>query len=150
MKALYFILVLVALILPEKTISQNQSTTSLLIGTWTFDFDESLKKMNASTRVFYDAIDQTQRSSIQNVYRDRKVTFDNDGSYLQVLSDGRTSTGTWMFIKKGKSIQIKDPQGNIYTQKLKILTETQLVLKPEEFGSNKMLISEWHFIKTKI
>ena len=150
MKKQYYIILalLICMSLSQKALGQNQSTTtSLLVGTWTFNYEDSFKKMDPSATKRYSSMPQSQQLTIEKSYKGRKITFSADGNYLQVLADGRKATGTWALIKNDKSIEITDPKGNKYIQKIKEITNTTLVLKPENSGTSKMFISEWNYTK---
>lgn len=120
-----------------------------LVGTWVFNYDVSFKKMEQPLKVIYDDITQEQRLTIEKNYRDRKAIFAADGSYKQILSDGRESIGRWELNKNNTVVEITDPNGNKYIQKIKILTDTELILEPENSGDSKMFLKEWSFIKIK-
>lgn len=149
MKTYYYmaLVVLICMSFPEKSLGQNQSTASLLIGTWTFNYEDSFKKMESLATKRYDSMPQARQLTIQKSYKGRKIIFSADGNYLQVLADGRKATGTWALIKNDKSIEITDTKGNKYIQKIKEITNTTLVLKPENIGTSKMFISEWNYTK---
>jgi len=149
MKKQYYIalVVLICMSLPEKVLGQNQSTASLLVGTWSFNYEDSFKKMEPSATKGYSRMPQARQQTIEKSYKGRKITFNADGNYLQVLADGRKATGRWTLIKNDKSIEITDPNGNKYLQRIEEITSTALVLKPENLGTSKMFISEWHYTK---
>lgn len=149
MKALYIIFLLLFLSFPDQTVCQNTSTSSLLVGTWIFDYDDSVKNMEASSKMHLDSVAQTRREMIEKSYRGRLVTFSDNGNYEQTLADGHTAIGTWELSKNEKSVIITDPNGNKYTQKIKSLSDSRLVLKPIVEGKVKMLISKWNFVKYK-
>ena len=148
-KTIYLLLFLVVLSVPNQAIGQEKSTSSLLVGTWIFDYDQSVKNMETSSKVHLDSVAQDRKERIEKSYKGRLVTFSDVGSYEQSLADGRITKGTWGLSKNKKSVIITDPNGNKYTQKIKLLSDTQLVLKPVLEGKAKMLISEWNFIKSK-
>lgn len=126
-----------------------QTKKEQLVGTWIFNYDASYKKMEQPLKVIYDEITQKQRLAIENNYRDRKAIFAADGSYKQILSDGRASIGRWELNKNNTVMEITDTNGNKYIQKIKVLTDTELILEPENSGNSKMFLKEWYFIKIK-
>ncbi len=131
----------------QNTISQNQPEISYLIGTWIFNYDASFEKMDARSKAKYNSMEEPQRIRIDNAYKNRQITFGEDGTYKQVLGDGRISLGTWSIYNNGNDIIIKNPEGQTYIQKIKSLTVSELILKPKSYGNGKILINEWNFSK---
>ena len=154
MKTIYILLFLAVLsVVSNKAFSQNRSqdksAVSLLVGTWIFDYDLSIRKMDNSAKMHLDSVEQTRRNKIEKNYRGRKVTFGNKGEYKQTLSNGHTAKGEWELSKNHKNVIITAPNGFKYIQRIKFLSKTKLILKPIMEGKAKMLISEWNFVKSK-
>lgn len=134
MKAYYYILVLVLIFLsiPNTAEAQDKNSKSsidLLVGTWTFNYNDSQKKIEKSTKSKFDSLTKQQRTAMEAIYKDRQITFGNDGNFVLTLADGRKFTGTWKLNDKEKAIDITAPNGNVFTQNIKKLTVTELVLK---------------------
>jgi hypothetical protein len=147
MKSRYFLLVILFSIfcLPEKTEAQN--TPELLIGAWSFNYDTSISMMEAEMKVRFDKMQQPQRSSIENAYKDRKIAFYPDGNYLLTNSDDRESTGSWALINDGNTLKFTTSKGTVFIQNIKRLTNAQLILSPQLNGQEKAFIAEWHYTK---
>jgi len=149
MKRIYCLFLLIALSQSGVILAQDdaETTQDLLVGAWKFNYSKSFNKMEADLKVQFDSIATTQRNMIRDAYKGRKITFNADGSFIQTLKDGRSVAGTWKVTKNGKKVKIKGPNGNSYTQKIKKLNPTQLVLKQENNGLGRLFFPEWHFIK---
>ena len=129
------------------SIGYAQSTSEKLIGSWTFNYDDSFKKMKNEAKTHYDKMDTTRKERLENIYKGRVITFNNDGSYTQQLPNGRKMEGKWELNPKNTQIIITNSSGKELRQNIKTLTVTQLILKPEDIGRGKMLLSEWYFTK---
>ncbi len=147
MKNQYYILLTLLVGLTISHYGHGQVQQAELVGTWTFDYQASLDKMRPSTIVHFDTIDLAQRTQIIQAYTNRKVTFTQDGGFIQVLSDGRRSLGTWTIIGSGNVLQITDPSGKHQVHKIHQINQNTLVIKPEDEINSKLFFPEWHFIK---
>lgn len=141
-KAFLFVLVLMASIN-----LQSQTLQGELTGTWVFDYDTSFSKIEAPVKARLDSMPQAQRLRIENTYKERTITFKPNGDYVQILSDGRKTTGAWILNHGTNSISITSSRGNTQELKIKTLTSTALILKPSEVGEIKGMVPEWHYIK---
>lgn len=54
---------------------------------------------------------------------------------------------TWVFNLDTKTIEIKNPAGLVFFQKVKDVTSRLLVLKPKGVGKGILLLPEIHFTK---
>ena len=115
MKSRYYLLVVLFAIfsLPEQTVAQ--STQELLIGTWSFNYDSSISKMEAEMKVRLETMPQTQRSSIEKAYKNRKITFYANGNYLISISDGSQAAGSWILTENGNTIKMTSSKGSAFT-----------------------------------
>lgn len=146
MKTILYSVLFMALSLPL-AIEAQQITSEQIIGTWLFNYDASFAKMEAKVKSQYDSISVERKTKIDNSYKGRTLIFNADGSIVQNLSDGRTAKGTWVYNDKTKNIEITNPKGLVYYQKVKSFTSTSLVLEAKAIGSNQPIISEMHFTK---
>ena len=146
MKRIYLILFI--LFLGLSTTVSSQETAMLLTGTWTFDYQESLQIMDTASKMHLDSVSPIRKQRIESSYIGRQVTFNTDGSYSQILSDGHIANGTWALSADNQYVSIADSNGNSYTQKIEVLSATQLVLKPVLSANTRMLISIWSFVKS--
>lgn len=142
-----YVSMLMLLVFSSTILCAQDIGTHPLIGTWEFDYGPSLSKMETSTKTRLDGLPQ-QKSSVEAAYRGRKVIFDSDGSYVQLLADGRSATGIWS-LGDNNMVLITDPRGNSYPQRITMLTDSHLVLEPIVEGQTKSLFPEWHFNKLK-
>lgn len=154
MKTHYYILVLALIFMSipntvEAQKKKSKSSTDLLIGTWTFDLPASRKKIEKSTKSKFDSLPKQHRSAMESLYRDRKLVFDARGNFKLTLADGRSSTGRWKLNDKKKEIVFATPEGIVFTQKIKKLSEAELVLKLMSTGEERAFISELHYTKTQ-
>lgn len=146
MKTIIYSLLIGVLLLPLSVHAQ-QTIRVQLIGTWVFDYNASFAKMESKVKAKFDAISQERRSRIENAYRGRKININSDGSYLQVLADGRQIIGTWVLNSKNQTLEITNLRGQMQEQKIKELTHTALTLKPKGIGKGQMILTELHYTK---
>ncbi len=143
MKSIYIIITVLTLSLFS---SHAQTTQEQLVGTWTFNYQESLDNMNADSKTAFNKIPSPLKQKIEANYKKRKITFNSDGSYQQVLVNGYAITGVWTLRNKN-IIEITDGKGNLNKQKIEELTDTRLILKPQDVGMGKSTIKQWYFTK---
>ena len=146
MQKIYLIVLVLFLGFTAKVSSQETST--LLTGTWTFDYQESVQQMDAASKMHLDSVSSVRRARIEQSYIGRLITFNTDGSYLQTLSNGHTANGTWTLSEDSQYVIITDPNGNQYTQQIQSISATQLILKPILESNVRMIIPQWSFVKS--
>lgn len=146
MKTIIYSLLLLILLLPLSVHAQ-QTNRRQLIGTWVFDYTTSFANMNSKLKEKFDTFPQEHRSQIESAYRGRKININSDGSYSQLLSNGKQIVGKWVLNSKNQTIEITDSQGRVREQKIKELTQTSLVLKPKGIDKAQMIFAEQHFTK---
>ncbi len=146
MKRIYLVLLVLFLGFTIKVSSQE--TTTLLTGTWAFDFNASIQEMDTASKMNLDTIDTVRRVRLEQSYIGRIVIFSDNGNYQQTLSNGHTASGTWILSDDKQYIVITDPNGNKHTQQIRSISTTKLVLKPILESNVKMIIPEWSFVKS--
>lgn len=90
---------IIALILLVFSVSQTisaQSPEEQLVGTWIFDYEASLQSISEKSKDDYPKMDATRQSKVSARYKNSEVTFNMDGTYSQVLLNGRTYLATWI------------------------------------------------------
>lgn len=133
----------------DKASAQETSVKQQLAGSWIFDYNASMNKMEDASKRKLDNMTTDFKNRVENNYKGRIITFKENGDYEQVLANGHRAIGTWKLSKNQRTVLITDPDGMLHKQKIKSLSDGQLVLKPMLEGEAKMLISEWNFIKSK-
>lgn len=141
------VLLMVTFISFPEGLNAQENPNGSLLGTWVMDYNQSLDKMEPSNKSKYNRFPEEVRSRIEDSYRNRKISFEQDGNYSQLLSNGQITKGKWKTIKDGGYVQVTDSIGNTYVQEIKELTGSHLVLKFEDSGNSKMIINEWHLVK---
>ena len=126
------------------SILSAQNNVEALIGSWEFNLSISETKMQTETKLRLES-SPTQKTLIEQLYKKRKVIFSDDGSYEQILLDGRISKGEWKL--DNDTIYITDTNGYAYKQKIEVLTESHLVLIPIVDEGIIPYMPEWHFLK---
>ncbi|MEX0273996.1 MAG: hypothetical protein AB3N16_06435 [Flavobacteriaceae bacterium] len=125
--------------------AQGSRDLSNLIGTWTFDHTFSFSEKEASVDEVLNA-NVELKLRVEAAYINRKITFNANGEYQQVLANGETTKGTW---REGaqNTVVIEGPNGNSYVQRIGQLTKTKLILIPVASKETKPVIPRWHFTK---
>ncbi|WP_117885615.1 hypothetical protein [Aureibaculum luteum] len=154
MKTHYYLLlvVLFCISIPNTVEGQNKkgkSSTDLLLGTWTFDYDSSLKNIDKSNKSQFDSLPKQQRSEMKSIYLNRQIVFEADGNFTLLLADKRKSTGTWKLSENDKYILFTSPNGKVFIQKIEKLSATDLIVKLKEVGDIKAFISKLHYTKNQ-
>lgn len=121
-----------------------QDSKEILIGTWSFNYDSSISKMNKGVRAKMDSLPQRQHA-VERLYRGRNVVFAADGKYSQILGDGQSSHGSWVLYEN--SVKINWPDGNVESFNVQTLDSRIMVLRQQNNGKGKLILPEWHFIK---
>jgi hypothetical protein len=138
---------LFCVMLSHTAISQQDKIDEFLIGTWTLDFSSTLSKRERQMKAIMDTMPQNLRSTIENNYRGRTMSFGPTGAFRQYFPDGRNVNGIWMLDQKNMSLIITDPSGQARVQRIQQLTDRVLVLRLEETGQSKLFVKELYFIK---
>ena len=76
-------------------VSQNNIDTNLLIGTWVFDYDQSILEMDTQVKTKFDA-------QIKKAYKGKRISFMEDGTYLLEQSSGLKIYVKWRVKNKIK------------------------------------------------
>ncbi|GAA3630769.1 hypothetical protein GCM10022397_15610 [Flavivirga jejuensis] len=136
---------LVLLSIPQ-TLS-GQTIQEELIGTWTFDYQASLNSMAQKSKTHFNEMNTVRKSKLSSTYKNRKITFNTDGSYVQVLSDGRTTNANWA-TNTNNNLAITNPNGKTVLFKIKKLETNSLILSQiNTTGSMNILFTNWHLTK---
>lgn len=116
-----------------------------LVGNWVFDYDTSMANMpeNAKTILLNSSV---VKGGLESTFRNRKVTFNTDGSYFLVLIDGREMSGTWNLSGENNNLITITTQNQIENISVLMLTNSGLVLKPEGDKVSPFFL-QWYFTK---
>lgn len=144
MKIYICIVVLLFTFTLQQSYAQNTDETTL-IGTWTFDYESSLKSIQTQGQKPYDKMDATRRSRIEQAFKGRQLIFFEDGTFEQKLTDGRQAVGTWA-VSSG-ILFMTSSKGTDYEYQLSELTTESLILKIKEYGEVKPIFKKWYFTK---
>lgn len=123
-----------------------QTKEEQIIGTWVFNYESSLSKMENEVKTQYNVMPEQERAKIESVYRGRKITFDSNKNFTQTLANGIKSVGMWA-LADNDYLNITTPTGIVFTYKIKIFTPTTLNLMLDNNSGAKALMPELHFTK---
>lgn len=118
-----------------------------LVGNWVFDYEKSFSNMDSNAKKALTRITGMQ-SKLESSYRNRKITFYDNGNYILHIPNGKKVEGNWnMNNEKANNVIIKTKKQQ--QQNLNIInnTPTELVLMPENSGNAKPFFSIWYFKK---
>ena len=146
MKLQYYITLLFTVFIFSNNI-QSQNNQTELVGTWIFDYEASITKMESKAKALFGKMKETQKNHLESLYIGRVMSFTTDGNFSQQISESKTTTGTWTLNKNNKKLELSNAKGKKLTLKISMLNTTSLVLKLIETGNRRALISEWHFKK---
>lgn len=118
-----------------------------LIGTWIFDYTESISKMEEKAKMHYNKMQELSKNRFEKSFKGRKLNFNADGSFLQKTSDGVSVSGVWVLSADNQNIIMTNQQGNILELKIKNIATSLLVLKPINAVKEQGMLLEWYFIK---
>ena len=137
--------ILFFLVLPTEVISQN--TSEQITGTWTLDYDTTLKGIDSDAKVAFNNVPQAHRMGIEKAYKDRQMIFNSDNTFKLKLTDGRSSEGTWVLNPSEEVLKIKNEVANrVYPYKVHVITKEKLVIEELE-AKGKGYFKKMHFIK---
>ena len=146
MQRIFKTIMLLALFTMALQYSHAQSTdTSSIIATWTFDYETALQSMDQKAKTHYEKMDTNRRTRLEKLYKNRKLTFLEDGTYVQEIADGRRRTGTWNV--KGKSLVLTDADDFDYDYNIVELSDARVSIKPIVTGKAQPLLTTLHFTK---
>lgn len=144
MKSIYYSLML-CLLFSAIGFSQQDNKNSMLFGEWLFQFDKSFTELEYSSKKYLDSIPNVQLQEIHSNYKGRKIFFEPNGDFVQLLSDGRKVLGKWILDSANNTLEIMLPNGAIYYQKLQILDRQSILLTPDQ-GAN-IIVNKWYYNK---
>ncbi|GAA3596714.1 hypothetical protein GCM10022396_12570 [Flavivirga amylovorans] len=124
---------------------QAQNITEQLEGTWTFNYNSSLAKMKTKAKEHYINMETTRKLSFEKSYKNRTLSFNNDGTFLQVSPNGRQVMGNWTVTSD--TIILTNSLGKTMKFKIKSLSTTAMTLKLVITGNSRAILTELDYIK---
>ena len=125
-----------------------QSVSGLLIGTWHFNYKESLDHMSAESQDHYRKMNANRRNRLAQTYQGRRYLFNADGSYVQQQADNRHIHGTWEVDPSGTVLKMQSQNGTVNTfQVSKVSTGTLRLIPQSDHSPAKILLNQWYFTK---
>lgn len=137
-------LVLIFTLTVQQFYAQNNSETDL-IGTWTIDYEKTLKNIHTQGQKTHETMGLTVRDRIEQAYKGRKLTFLEDGTFEIKLTNGRQANGIWS-VSENK-LFMTSSEGTDYDYQIHKITSYTLVLKTKEFGYSKPIFKYRHYTK---
>jgi len=119
--------------------------TSSIIATWTFDYETALRSMDEDAKTHYAKMDTNRRTRLEELYKNRKLTFLEDGTYVQEIADGRKREGTWKV--RGKLLVLTDADDFDYDYSIVELSDSRVSIKLIITGKAQPLLTTLHFTK---
>ncbi|MCR8667505.1 hypothetical protein NO995_07425 [Aestuariibaculum sp. M13] len=118
-----------------------------LVGNWVFELDESMTLMDARSKAAYGKMKDVVKTRVDKAYKGRRFIFRRDGSFSQVLENGREINGTWQIVNQ--LVEILNPNRVVRKFKVKEVTANKLVLIPieKEGKPGNILFNQWSFVK---
>lgn len=149
MKAIYKSILVMIFFISITGFSQETTVEQQVSGTWTIDYDLMIKSLAESSKANLESMDQGRKTRILSAYKGRQVTYSVDGSYYQLLADGRDLSGTWQLIENDSQIEVTGPDGKtkLYQEIIK-LSDDRLILRPIVEADKTMTIPTWYFTKS--
>lgn len=138
---------IVLLVLNCLTLSaQNQKEQ--LAGTWTLDFNASTANMEAKAKTILQKIPSAQQK-LEKAYKNRQITFGNDGHYVLRLADGSQTSGTWILNGSSQQgiITLTSSQNHIQNLAVIMLSNNALVLKQQDSSRGTAMLSRLYYTK---
>ncbi|AUP77429.1 hypothetical protein C1H87_01315 [Flavivirga eckloniae] len=103
--------------------------------------------MSTNSKRNFDAMNPENKTRFKTIYRGRKLTFKTNGTFLQELSNGKNTLGIWSL--ENNNLVLKPEKGSVWIFKIYKLSDTRLILKLENKGSNITIMPKWIFTKFK-
>ena len=148
MKNLYMLfLVLVLGTIHTIKAQDSNDSTSFLIGTWIFDYDQSVSNLTEEKKETLQNYPAEVKIAIEGAYRNRKLTFNIDGTYSQLIEDGSVTSGIWYYDASQQVLQMTNTEGLLLGVQVTENADGSLLLTPIEEGESTLLINNWHFTK---
>lgn len=108
------------------------------------DYNGSKAKMSNSKKAHFDSLKSATKQRMLNFYSDRKFTFNADGSYQLIMSDGIKRIGTYTLSSNELTlIDTNNQQKAQYS--VKVLNKNNLMMSMIGPGSNSAMIKDLHF-----
>ncbi len=140
-----YIIGLLLLVFSFSETALAQTTQEQLIGTWTFDYEASVLKMNEDAKTYYESLDTSRKARIENNYRGRTITFSVDGGYILSKPNGSELTGVWVLT--GQEITVTFSSGLTKVLEIESISATSITITPEAIGSGNLTFTQWHLTK---
>ena len=123
----------------------SQGSPHSIEGSWTFNDTASFPKMNLEVKQHLDSLPQLKTQVLAN-YVGRVLTFNSDGTYMQVMTNGNSVNGTWS-ITPEDMLLIDDGNGNVLQQRIITINPSVLILAHPVLGDSLPLFKQTHFTK---
>jgi hypothetical protein len=121
--------------------------TLKLKSTWKMDYQASWESMSQDLKNQLNGLSSTSLSRIENTYKQRKLTFGDNGSFTLQINETRIINGTWKLTSNKKHIIVTNPDGDTQQFDVITLTNNQMVISPKSKNIGKMYFPKWHLIK---
>ena len=141
----YYILFISIILFSFSVDVWSQNTQEQITGTWVLNYEDSVSHMKADAKVRYRKMKLESKNRLEKAYKDRTLTFNIDGDFIQQSSNGRRITGTWSL--NNGSIVLTNTQGKTQSLFIKELTALSMVLNLKARGTSKPIFSELYYIK---
>jgi len=123
-----------------------QTKPERLIGTWGFDYDKSMGKIDEQVQKDYASMPEAIKNNFEQTYKGRKLIFNPDGSFVQKTANGKQILGNWI-LDNNQNISVTSPQVGNITFKIEVLSEAMMVLQLQKKGNEQIVFSRWYLNK---
>ena len=136
MKTLYVLVTLLFLSFPDSAICQEETTSSLLTGTWTFDYNDSKSRMNATSitrldsvstvrlaRIESERLAKIERERLARIERQRLAKLKLQSDYMNTIVDHEipilveTKKNYFFFVSKINTTSVNLSKFHVYANK---------------------------------
>ncbi|MEQ8336967.1 MAG: hypothetical protein RIA62_06460 [Cyclobacteriaceae bacterium] len=138
-----WILTLITSSLKAQDASKNDE---LIIGTWALDYNLSISQADIAGKAHYDTINYERKSRIIDSFSQRKIAFQEDGTYTLVINAGYQVNGTWELQSDNKTLYIV-LDGRKIEQRIEEISKTSMVLYLGGDQSANQLFRKWYLNK---
>jgi hypothetical protein len=129
--------------------AQTKGNAELLTGTWTLDLENSLNKMSAAGKSRYAKLEGAGRQMFIDAYSGRRLTFYDNGSFLQQQTKGIQVSGKWLLQQDGQTLLITSPKGKTLSLRVEMPSDDKMILHQQNTGGIIMILTDWYLTKNK-
>lgn len=126
----------------------QQVNPNQLSGSWVFNYEVSTELMVEAAKAHLETMDANELASLEQAYQGRRITFFENGVFVQEISNGQQAEANWQ-LNLENEIVLTNISGHKLSFKILEISNDHMILapiQPDDSMAN-MLFSQWYLMK---